>query len=594
MDRNRLAGVCKAVLQDFRFRIGLVSFALLLVFLCEGAKLVYLHTGDHAKISRMYKKTLPGMRGRIYDRNGKDHPLATSMKAWQFFLDPMSVKPGHSREAIARAVAANLGLDEGWVRRQFGRTGRGSRYIRLAVSSSDAVWDALVKDPGISGVGADEMVIRKYPQGRRMSHVLGFVNSAGVGSAGIEQAYDQELSGAPGMIEGETDARCKEIFVRRKTFAPPIPGHDVHLTLDSNIQYEAETALRQTVDRFDALRGWVIVQRVKTGELLALAACPDFDPARYGDSPAEVWANYALGTVYEPGSIMKAVTVSAYLNERLGTPGTLFDAGQGIWFYANKPLRDHARGLITVAEALKKSSNIVCAKIGLALGDKRFHAYLRAFNFGSKFGIEAPGEEAGILPPFRKWSKLSPTRIAIGQGIAVTGLQMVTAYSAIANGGVMMRPYLVDRIVSADGEVIRQNRPEIIGRPVRREVADQVRGMLTGVTEAGGTGRRARVPGYSVAGKTGTAQMVVPSDPEDPHSRRVYSNTDYFASFVGFLPASAPEFTVLVTVVRPRPQHMGGLVAAPAFAKIAAATARYLEIPPDRPEEIEEEEEGEE
>ena len=560
------------------FRIGFVFFCLLGVFGFEAAKLFSLHLGNHAKIERSYRRTILGKRGRIFDRNGDDHPMAISLPAWQFFLDPQSVKTNHNPEVIAQAIATNLNLDVTWVREQFNATGRGSRFIKLAVSQRDDAYKALIEDKNISGVGAQEVIIRRYPQGRRMSHVLGFVNHAGIGGAGIEQVFNTELSAVSGVIESEKDASRREIFDRRKIVAPPIAGHDVYLTLDHNIQYEVETALKETVEKFDALRGWVIVQKIKTGELLALATFPDFEPEHYQNVPDTLWQNYALGTVYEPGSIMKALTVSAYLNERLGTPNTLIDVGEGCWFYANKPLRDHVTGRITVATALKKSSNIACAKMGLALGDKKLYAYFRAFNFGSKFGIELPGEEKGILHPVKNWSKLTPTRISIGQGIAVTGLQMVSVYSALANGGVMMRPYLVDKIVNANGEVIRQTRPEIIGHPVRPAVAKQVCEMLIGVTESDGTGKRAAVPGYSVGGKTGTAQKAVPGG---------YSNTDYFASFVGFVPASDPVFTVLVTIERPRPQHTGGFVSAPVFARIAASTARYLEVPPDEPDELE-------
>jgi cell division protein FtsI (penicillin-binding protein 3) len=279
--------------------------------------------------------------------------------------------------------------------------------------------------------------------------------------------------------------------------------------------------------------------------------------------------------VYEPGSIMKAVTVSAVLNERLVTPNTVMDAENGVYMYAGKPLRDHATGQMTVATALAKSSNIVCAKLGLQLGSQRLDAYLRGFGFGNTLDIDLPGEERGLIGNWKRWDKLKPTRVPIGQGVAVTGLQMVNAYSTIANGGKLMRPYVVDRIASPTGEVVFQTKPHVLGTPIRPEVAQAVREMLIGVTEEGGTGKRANVKGYTIAGKTGTAQHAVPGG---------YSNTDYFASFVGFVPARNPVFSVLVTVDRPRPQHTGGYVAAPVFAKIAAATTLYLEVPPDDPE----------
>jgi len=554
-------------------RIWFIALLLLVSFCGLGAKLCYLHLSNHSKVTgREYKRTLLGLRGGIYDCNGKQYPMAVSLPARLFYLDPKSVKKEHDVGQIARTVSQHLGLPEAEVQAQFRRTD--SRYIKLGYSLDDRVFEALSDPLTISGVGAEEMVIRRYPQGRRMSHVLGFVNNMGVGGAGIEQQYNRYLTGTPGLIEGEKDAGRREIFSRRKVYVPPIAGSDIYLTLDHRIQFEVERAIQEVVEKFDALSGWAIVQHVRTGKILAMASFPDFEPENYTETTLDVWRNNALAIVYEPGSIMKAVTVAAMLNERLATPTTEFEVGEGVWFYAGKPLRDHVYGRVTVSTALKKSSNIACAKMGLRLGAQRLENYLRAFNFGSKLGIELPGEENGILARAKDWDKLKPTRIPIGQGIAVTGLQMINAYSTLANDGRMMRPYLVDRIVSPSGETVFQARPEVIGRPVRPDVARAVREMLTGVTEEGVTGKRAAVPGFSIGGKTGTAQKAVPGG---------YSSTDYYASFVGFVPAGEPVFSVLVSVERPRPQHTGGFVSAPVFGKIAAATARYLALDPDLP-----------
>ncbi|MDR2850148.1 MAG: penicillin-binding protein 2 [Verrucomicrobiota bacterium] len=557
-------------------RSWIVAGLLLLSFCGLGVKLAYLHLSNHSKmVGRVFTRELVALRGGIFDRNGKRYPMAMSLPASLFFVDPKTVKKEHDIRNIARTVSEQLGLPEADVLEKLQRTD--SSYIKLGYSFDERVIAALTTNT-ISGIGVEEIVLRRYPQGRRMSHVLGFVNTAGIGGAGIEQQYNRYLAGTPGVIKGVStgEKKPKEIYSHRKMLVPPIAGSDLFLTLDHNIQYEVERALQEVVEKYEALSGWVIVQQVKTGAILAMASYPDFDPENYRESTADVWRNNALAVVYEPGSIMKAVTVSSLLNERLATPDTLFDVGEGVWFYAGKPLRDHVYGRIPVSTALKKSSNIACAKMGLELGNHRLEAYLRGFHFGEKLGLELPGEERGILARRKDWDKLTPTRVPIGQGIAVTGLQMINAYSTIANDGVMMKPYIVDRIVSPDGETIFKAKPEVLGRPVRAEVARSVREMLVGVTEDGGTGKRAFVPGYSVAGKTGTAQKAVPGG---------YSNTDYYASFVGFVPAGEPVFSVLVSVDRPRPQHTGGFVSAPVFAKIAAATARYLEIPPDLPSE---------
>ncbi|MDX9868056.1 MAG: penicillin-binding protein 2 [Kiritimatiellia bacterium] len=563
--------------RGIRVRILLVTAALLLALFGLASRLAYLHLANHSKLTREYRRTLLGLRGRIFDCNGDRFPMAVSLPARQFFLDPQSVKPQHDKKQIAETVATCLGLETDEVYAQFTR--KDSRYIKLGISLNDKVFDLLSDPDAISGIGSEDLVCRSYPQGRRMSHVLGFVNDMGVGGAGIEQQFNRYLTGTPGLIEGEKDAGRREIWSRRTVHVPAIAGSDLYLTLDHNIQYEVEQALCEVVEKFEAVGGWAIVQRVRTGEILAMASFPDFAPEQYTEESVDVWRNSALAIVYEPGSIMKAVTVAAALNERIVTPETVIDVGEGCWMYAGKPLRDHVHGRINVSTALKKSSNIACAKIGLMLGNKRLETYLRAFNFGEKLGIELPGEERGILARARDWDKLKPTRIPIGQGVAVTGLQMISAYSTLANDGVMMKPHLVRRIVSASGETIFEAKPEVLGRPVRPEVARVVREMLRGVTEEGGTGKRASVPGYSIGGKTGTAQKAVPGG---------YSSTDYYASFVGFVPAGEPVFSVLVSVERPRPQHTGGFVSAPAFAKIAAATARYLEVPPDQLSEEEE------
>ena len=563
--------------RGIRWQVWVVVGSLFAMLLAESGRLAFFHLANHSKVTHEYNRKLMGLRGRIFDCNGDQFPMAESLPARKFSLDPQDIKPKHDKGLIAKTVAASFGLDEAFVLAQLNRTD--SRYIPIGVSLDDRIYEMLTDPKQISGVVVEQVMIRSCSQGSRMSHVIGFVNQPGVGAAGVEQACDAYLTGTSGIIEGELDAKARPIGNRRKAYIPAIRGSDVYLTLDHNIQYEVELALKETVDKFEALSGWAIVQRVKTGEILAMASCPDFEPERFSEASAEVRRNNAFAVNYEPGSIMKAVTVAAALNERLVTPETLIDAGEGVWFYAGKPLRDHVTGLIPVSTALKKSSNIACAKMGLMLGNKRLDAYLRAFNFGEKLGIDLPGEERGILARVKDWDKLKPTRIPIGQGVAVTGLQMINAYSTLANDGVMMRPYVVDRVVSSSGEVVHKGQPTVLGRPVRPEVARAVREMLIGVTEEGGTGKRASVQGYSIAGKTGTAQKAVPGG---------YSSTDYYASFVGFVPARQPVFSVLVSIERPHPQHTGGYVAAPVFSKIATATARYLEIPPDLPEELEE------
>lgn len=560
--------------RDVFGRIIFFTVLLLLVFCGVGAKLTYLHLFDHSKVTgRTYKRELQGVRGSIYDRNGDTHAMAISLTARQYFFDYKAVSKKHKLEEIAQYAAPWLEMDSAELLKQFKRTD--SRYIKLGVFEGEKVYVALTTNI-ISGIGNEEVTVRRYLQKRRMSHVIGLVNKMNNGVAGVEQQYNEHLVGISGLIESETDATRTELVDRRKRYAQAIDGSNIYLTLDHNVQFEVERALAEVVEKFDAFSGWAIVQMVKSGEILAMASYPDFEPENFRESSMDLTRNNALAIVYEPGSIMKAVTVAAVLNERLVTPDSIFDVGEGCWFYAGKPLRDHVKGRVTVSTALKKSSNIACARMGLMLGHKRFEGYLRAFNFGAPLGIDLPGEERGILARGKDWErdKLKLTRAPIGQGVAVTGLQMISAFSTLANDGVMMQPHVVKRVVTNCGKEVYRAQPKVLGRPIRPAVARAVREMLVGVTEDGGTGKRATVPGYSVAGKTGTAQKAVAGG---------YSSTDYYASFVGFVPASNPVFSVLVTVERPQPQHTGGFVAAPVFARIAAATARYLELEPDLP-----------
>lgn len=556
------------------------------------AKLCYLHLGQHNKVTHEYQRIIEGCRGRIFDRNGDGHPMVTTIRARRFFLDPGIVSTNHSVTAIASCIATNLNLDYNEVLGKFSYRDKRWRDQELAVSDSKEAYENLVLSPDVSGVRAQEVTLRKYPYGSSMAHVLGYLHGGGTGGAGIECSYNEDLRPTSGLLESERDGRrrLREINVKRKISAPAIDGNDVYLTLDHTIQHEVECELQAVVEKFDALRGWVIVERVKTGEILSMAVYPSYEPENYRQYEEPQRQNLAIGFCYEPGSVMKAFTVAAYLNENCGSPNTLFDTYDGRWSFGGAVLRDHVSGMITTATALKKSSNIACGKMGLALGARRLYTYLRAFNFGSKIGVELPGEASGILNRPDKWAKITPTRVAIGQSVSVSGLQLVAGYSALANGGVMMRPYFVDKVVAANGDLIKQNHPTVMGRPVRPEVARKVCEMLRGVTEPDGTGRRAIVKGYSVAGKTGTAQKLVRSDPTNPKSKLIYSNTDYFSSFIGFFPATKPEYTILVSIDRPRPQHSGAYVAAPLFSRIVELVARHMEVQPDRPQEIEESE----
>lgn len=569
--------------------MGLVGAVVALLFIGVFCKLIQFHFIESTPLNRGWKHELSALRGGIYDCNGTT--LAESIPGRLVFIDPQDVRlkklAKEKPELYSRLtfdLSELLEVEEDIIIDAFSK--KNKRYIPIKTTEKEHVisnLNARIAARTIAGVGMNSKIIRSYPHGRRLSHVLGFVNSEDQGSAGLELRYDTNLRGTPGLIEGSRDANRKEIRTLRRVNIPPVPGSDIYLTIDNNIQRIVERALAEGVAKFDASAGIAIVQRVRTGEILAMASLPDFNPEDYQAESTNYWRNAAISKVYEPGSVMKGFTVAAAINENMITPETQFDVYQGMWYYAGKPLRDHVTGIINTRIAIAKSSNIACAKIGLELAkpsskynlkkNELFERYLRAFGFGAPLGVGLNGEEQGILPKPANWSEISPTRIAIGQGVAVTALQMLNGYCTLANGGNLMRPYIVDRIVDAQGEVT-QFAPLLIGKPIRKEVAASVSGMLREVTEPGGTATNAAVKSYTVAGKTGTAQIPGVGG---------YSNTEYNATFVGFFPATAPEIGVIVTIERPKGRRRaGGTVAAPVFAKIAEETGHYLAIPSDK------------
>ncbi|MFA7173355.1 MAG: penicillin-binding protein 2 [Kiritimatiellia bacterium] len=584
----------------FRNWVVAVTLVFLMLYTAVGYKLCREHLAtpdkNSVRVSQYDNKRL-GLRGKIYDCNGTQHPVAMSLVTREYFVDPHtnSVKLAHRTNLFSAVMqisqALALNSDEVWSKfleipkDEYNRIllnnddpdlwdqhRARNRNNLLSVSADEDAYTVLTNETLISGVGIKSKVVRFYSDGRGMSHVVGFVNSLGEGSSGIELRYDSYLTGVDGRTEGKKDAKQHPIASKVILEVPPLNGSDVYLTLDHNIQYEVEKALKKAVGAFEAQGGWAIVARVQTGEILAMASFPDFEPEHYNNVNSNLWGNQALTVNYEPGSVMKPIVIASALNQRVISERTVMDVGNGNWFYCNRILRDHCKGMINTKKALVKSSNIFCAKVGLMMGNDSLYRYLRAFNFGSKVGIDLGGEQYGILHQPDKWDKLKPTRIPIGQGVAVTALQILNAFACLANDGVLMKPYVVSKIVSPNGEVILENKPEVIGRPVRKEVARSIREMMADITRPGGTGVRAAVKGYTVGGKTGTAQKPVKGH---------YSETDYYASFIGFVPAREPVFAVLVTIDTPRPQHTGGYVAAPVFSEIATMTAKYLEIPPD-------------
>lgn len=554
----------------------LVGLGLVLLFAWAGlgARLTGLHllTPDAVRLKlenrRILSRELDGRRGRIFDRNGRRNTLALDLDFRDVIADPKAIAATGMVREVAAAVSPILGLRSGDVETILGKPDR--RYARLKkLAPLDVA--ARVEALKLPGISFEDNCARFYPQKSVMCHVVGFANHQGYGGAGIEQAMDRRLRGRNGRLEGVLDGRRREIYDRRFTDLIPEEGADVYLTLDQNLQYMVERELDKVMDAHRPVGACAVMQRISTGEILAMASRPSFDLNRFYESSANQRTNRAIGIIYEPGSTLKSVAISAILNEKIAGPSDTIFCENGSWAHAGKLLRDtHPYGTLTVADILKKSSNIGTAKLSLMLGEKKLHEYMTRFGIGSKTGLDLPCEEAGILHPVDRWTGISSSRIAIGQGVAVTAVQMLNLYCTIANDGVRMRPYVVSRVVAKDGTVMHENHPAALGSAIRPEVAREMQRLLARVTEEGGTGYRARIEDYPIAGKTGSAQKPVPGG---------YSSTDYVASFVGFLPAGRPEIGIIVMVDTPQPYHTGGVVAAPAFREIAAQSARYLAIP---------------
>ncbi len=416
---------------------------------------------------------------------------------------------------------------------------------------------------------------RVYPQRHLASHIIGFTNVDQEGAGGIELQFNESLRGEYQYISGIRDASGNEISVGENVQAKMAEGNRVVLTIDANIQHIVESELEQGVKKYNATAGYAVVLNPKTGDILAMANYPYFDNNRYNQYPAKVMANNSISSPFEPGSVMKVFTIAAALEEGLVTPETSFDCQNGEMKIGSRPIRDaHPHGVLSVDDILKFSSNVGATKIGLRLGGERLSKYLKKFGFGLQSGITLPAESRGILPNFAKWPDITVATVSFGQTIAATPLQIATGFAAIANKGVYISPRIVDRIVdSRTNNTLKEFFPAKKERILSAETSVKLIQMMIRITEEGGTGTRARVEGFNVAGKTGTAQKV-------DSLTRGYSDKR-IGTFAGFVPAENAELVILVSIDEPQQEVYGGVVAAPVFSAIATRSLKYLGVFPD-------------
>ncbi len=500
-------------------------------------------------------------RGPILDRNGA--ALATSVQAYRV---SRSGRDYHHAADDAKSLAPLLGMPAVTVEAKL-RSHQG-RFIWLAKGISVDAANAIERTR-IRGIAVHIDQLRSYPHGPLAAHVVGFSGADAQGLEGIELALDDQIRGKAVSVHVCSDARGRT-KLDAGDLAGVNQGDSVELTLDATLQSIAERELEQRIAQVKAEAGSVVILDPRSGEVLALANRPVFDPNQYAASPQAARRNRAVTDIFDPGSTTKPLLVAAAMEEGIVTPASRFDCEHGSMRIGGRTIHDHKPyDILNVADILRVSSNICSAKIGAVLGADRLHDYLREFGFGRRTGIDLPGESGGMLRPAAKWREIDLANISFGQGVSVTALQLASAFSVLAADGIRRPPFLVSRVFDVDGKTVVAHHMQEPTRVVSRRVARSVTHMLEAVVSSEGTAPRAVVEGMRVAGKTGTAQKVVDGR---------YSRHDWVSSFVGYLPAEDPKIVIAVVIDEPRVNHYGGIVSAPVFKRIAEASLDYLHI----------------
>jgi cell division protein FtsI/penicillin-binding protein 2 len=454
------------------------------------------------------------------------------------------------------------------------------RYIVLQREVPLAAATALkekLRAQNLRGIYFERDTTRIYPNGSMLCHVIGFTDFEHRGIQGVESSMEEYLHGQDGYRYIEHNRAGQEMVLYRGQERTPRDGYQVHLTVDLNLQNIVENEIDAAMREYHPQKATIILMRPQTGEILAMANRPNFDLNLRADAKPEQMKNRAIIDMMEPGSTFKIVTAAAALNERKVRPDTFIFCENGIWNYGGRPLHDHrAYADLSVQDILIKSSNIGAAKLACSIGEQKFYEYIRRFGFGDRTGIELPGEIPGVIRPPQSWSKISITRIPMGHEVAVTPLQMTVAMATIANGGKLVTPRIVKSVTTSEGKIVSKFSPVVLRQVISPETAAQVGNALRGVVSDRGTAAAAAVPGFSISGKTGTAQKVDP--------KGGYEQGKYVVSFSGYLPSEHPEFVGLVVLddaKTSKPElNYGGLVAGPIFARIAEKAARYLDLTP--------------
>ena len=561
--------------QTNRFRLLFAKVLFLSVFIIVAGRAFQLQVLQGEKLKRLGERqhlkewiVLP-KRGALLDRTGE--PLALSLESQSVYARPRRIQDG---DAVSRKLAKILNLNVADVAQKIA-SDKPFVWIKRQVAPPEA---EQIQALNVDGIGMFFEPNRYYPQGQLAGQVLGFVSRDSEGLEGLELRYNNYIRGETGSSVIERDALGRRVLVQGVEGVQIPPGGDIHLTLDTSIQHLAEKELESTITKNRAKAGVAIVMEPFTGEVLALANFPSFNPNNFSKESAQQRRNRAVADSFEPGSTFKTILAAAALEEEVVGKEDLFYCEMGKYAYAGKIIHDtHSYGWLPFYKILQVSSNIGFTKVAEKLKKDRYFKYIEKFGFGIITGIDMPGEVPGLLRNAESWSAIDLATHAFGQGISATPLQMAMAYAAVANGGFLMRPYVVRRVVSPGGEVLLENQPHVVRRVISEKTARLLASMLKEVTNEGGTGVMANVEGFEVAGKTGTAQKA-----DLAHGG--YAARKRVASFVGFVPADAPRLVVLVLVDEPEVSVYGGIVAAPVFRNIARGALRQLAVAPQKPD----------
>ncbi|MBX4188031.1 MAG: penicillin-binding protein 2 [Candidatus Doudnabacteria bacterium] len=522
-----------------------------------------------------FEQTILPTRGEIYlGASGTQEPVlaATNITKHIVYAVPKDIL---DPQATAAKLASALGIPVAEILDKVRQEGN---YVVIKKQVDDET-DKLIKEMNLIGIGSETESVRYYPEGNLASHVLGFMGYRGdqrVGQYGIEGNFEENLAGTNGLMGIDSDSAGRWITIASRNFVPSQDGDSIYLTIDSAIQHKAQEVLKQAIVEHRAERGSVIVADPKTGAILAMANYPDFDPNEYNKvSDISIYTNSALTADYEPGSVFKPITMSAALNEEAVSPDTTYEDTGVVEMddFKIKNSDGKANGIQNMTQVLEKSLNTGMVFVEQKLGHKNFRNYVHDFGFGGKTGIELPNEVLGNLDNLEKKGNIFFATASYGQGLTVTPIQLITAYTALANGGKMMKPYIIDKVVHANDKEDKTE-PEKIRQVIEGKTAAEITSMLVNVIE-NGHGKRAAVPGYYLAGKTGTAQVAY-------RDRVGYDPNKNIGSFIGYGPVDNPRFLMLVRIDHPKNVNFAESTAAPAFGEIASFILNYFQVPPTR------------